>query len=319
MKYCHLLRRSLTLFLIYPLTIGGSFSGVMAANPVPASAAKQEAGKVDNQATKAETKAESTQKASEKRKQVVTEAVSTLRETQDALKELDEGKNKDSLASLERATGKLEIVLAREPKLALVPIDVRMTSSDLYASIDTVKGAKQQAEKLMREGRIQAARAILQNLASEAIISTTNLPMATYPAALKKAAKLIDENKTAEAKEVLQAALDTLVVTDVVIPLPVVRAKAFLEKADALAKTSNRTAQQNKQLSDLVTAADTNIKFAEELGYGKKADFDSFYKEIDTIRAKTGNGKSGTGFFDQIKNYMESMTKNSQHASKTNK
>jgi hypothetical protein len=314
MKYSKNIQRSLTCFLICSLSLVSGASSALAASPVPAGPLKKEAGKVNAQA-KAETKAESTQKASEKRKEVVSEAVSTLRWTQDALTELDDGKTKEALASLEKATGKLEIVLARDPKLALVPIDVRVVSSDLYATVDTVKNARQEAEKLLREGRVQEARAILQNLASETIISTSNLPMATYPAALKKAAKLVDENKTAEAKEVLQTALDTLIVTELVIPIPVVRAQAALAKADKLAKTSNRNAQQTKELNDLVSAADTNIKFAEALGYGKKVDFDSFHKEVDTIRAKTGNGKSGNGIFDQIKSYMESMNKNSQHTS----
>jgi hypothetical protein len=151
------------------------------------------------------------------------------------------------------------------------------------------------------------------HLGSETIISTTNLPIATYPDALKKAAKLIDDKKAGEAKEVLQTALNTMLVTEVVIPLPVVDAKISLQKAEDLAKNSKRTDEQNKELADLVTAADTDIKYAEALGYGQKADFDSFHKEIDEIRQKTANGKSGMGFFDQIKTYLESMTKNSQH------
>jgi hypothetical protein len=253
---------SLTCFLISSLMLANSVSVVSAANQNPGAVTKKMTEK-DNQATKAE----SNQKTTEKRKQVVSEAVATLRETQDALTQLDEGKSKEALSSLERATGKLEIVLAREPKLALLPIDVRMASTDLYASIDTVKMAKQQAEKLLRDGKVQEARAILQHLVSETIVSTTNLPVATYPGALKRAAKLIDENKIPEAKQTLQTALDTLVVTDVVIPIPVARAKISLAKADELAKLSNRTAPQNKQLTDLVTAADTDIKFAEELGF----------------------------------------------------
>ena len=314
MKYKSNIERSLTCFLICSLALTSSYSAAIAASPTQENTIKVDVGKVNSQ-SKVDTKAASTKKVSEKRKEVISEAVDTLRETQDALKQLDDGKTKDSLASLERATGKLEIVLARDPKLALVPIDVRVASSDLYASVDTVKNAKREAESLLLQGRLQEARAILLHLTSEAVVSTTNLPMATYPAALKRAAKLIDENKSTEAKDVLQTALDTLVVTNVVIPLPVVRAQAALAKADTIAKTSNRSAQQNKELNDLVNAADINIKFAEALGYGKKADFDAFHKEVEAIRAKTGNGKSGMGFFDQIKNYMESMTKNSQHIS----
>jgi len=289
------------------------------ASPVAPTASKQ---KFDLKANKTETAATTKQtakKTTDKRKEIVAEAVSSLRETQDALKALDEGKNKEALATLEKATGKLDIVLARDPKIALIPIDVRVVTSDVYASLDAIKNARQEAQKLLIDGQVQQARAILANLGSETIISTTNLPVASYPAALKNAAKLIDENKIGEAKEVLQAALNTMVVTDVVIPLPVVQAQISLEKADELAKAKERTADQNKQLTDLLNAADNDIKFAEALGYGKKVDFDSFHKQIEEVRQKTSNGKSGIGFFDQIKTYMESMTKNSQHKPHENK
>jgi hypothetical protein len=54
---------------------------------------------------------------------------------------------------LERAPGKLEIVLARDPKLALVPIDVSVSTSDIYASLETIKKAKQEAQNFLRKDR----------------------------------------------------------------------------------------------------------------------------------------------------------------------
>lgn len=286
----------------------GSYAGLYAA---PAASQKFQL-----RATKTDTKKETAQKTTDKRKEIVAEAVMSLRETQDALKNLDGGKNKEALASLERATGKLEIVLARDPKVALIPVDVKAVTSDVYGSVDAIRNARQEAEKLLKEGRLQEARRILQNFGSETVISTANLPVATYPGALKKAAKLIDENKTAEAKEVLQAALNTLVVTDLVVPLPVLRAQVSLEKADDIAKLKTRSPEKSKQLTELLNTADQEIKVAEALGYGKKEDFNSFHKQIDAIRQKTANGKSGNGFFEQIKAYMDSMAKSSQR--KTN-
>ena len=70
------------------------------------------AQKAEDKATKAETTKRSAQKTTDKRKEIVSEAVSTLRETQDALKLLDDGKSKEALYAVERATGKLEIILA---------------------------------------------------------------------------------------------------------------------------------------------------------------------------------------------------------------
>jgi hypothetical protein len=39
-------------------------------------------------------------------------------------------------------------------------------------------------------------------LASETVISTANIPLATYPDAIKEAVRLIDQNKTEEAKAI---------------------------------------------------------------------------------------------------------------------
>lgn len=276
-------------------------------------AQKQSKPSMEEKSTKIEANKQSVQKTTDKRKEIVAEAVSTIRETQDALKALDEGKNKEALAGLERATGKLEIVLARDPKVALVPLDVKVETKSIVGSIDTIKKARQEAQTLLANGRVQESRRILDNLCSETVISTTNIPMATYPGALKQAAKLIDENKANEAKEVLQRALSTLVITDVVVPLPVMEAKVSLQKAEEIAKIKSRTPEQNRQLSVLVNVADSDIQLAEALGYGTKNNFDSFHKQVSEIRQKTSNGKFGVGFFDQIKSYIESMNKSSQH------
>lgn len=277
----------------------------------PVCATAQGAG--SKAAIRAEMNKRSEQRTVDKRKEIVSEAVSTIRETQDALKLLDEGKNKEALGAVERATGKLETVLARDPKVSLVPMSVAVVTKDVYTSLDAIKKAKADAEQDLRAGRVQEARRLLDALVSETVISTTNIPLATYPDALKKSAKLIDENKTVEAKAVLQSALDTLVVADIVVPIPVVVARIDLEKAEELSKKNNRTQQQNKELSELLTAADTEIDYAQALGYGKPADFDAFRRQAREIKTKTAGGKSGTDFFQQIKTYIESMTKDSQH------
>lgn len=262
---------------------------------------------------------QSREKTAEKRKEIISEAVSTLRETQNALKSLDEGKNAEALSAIEKATGKLEIILAREPELALAPIDVKVSRLNLYASIDEVKKAKKEAERLLKDGRVQDARGILRDLGYETVISTSSLPLAGYPEALKKAASLIDDGKPDKAKEVLQTALNTLVVTDYVIPIPVVKAKVSLEEAEKLAKKESRSGDENTKLSSLLNEADKTITFAEELGYGKRKDFADFHKEISEIRKKTSEGKSGDGFFEKIKGYIGSMTKDSQHKDQPSK
>ncbi|MGS8570856.1 YfdX family protein, partial [Salmonella enterica subsp. enterica serovar Braenderup] len=60
----------------------------------------------------------------------------------------------------------------------------------------------------------------------------TNIPLASYPAAVKAVVPLIDQGKIEEAKAALQSALNTLVEERSVLPLPVLRAKLLLKRAE---------------------------------------------------------------------------------------
>lgn len=262
--------------------------------------------------TKAQVEKNAQDKTGEKRREILEDAVNALAETHLALKALDEGKTKDALADLEKATGKLEIILARDPALKLAPVNVSAYTADIDANLDTVKTAADEAREDLDKGKVQDARHLLEHLASETVISVENIPLAAYPLAIKNAVKLIDEKKTEEAKVLLQTALNNLVVTETIIPLPIVRAQEMLKEAEGLAENKNRKDDQSKHLSELLTSAETQIRLAAELGYGQKKDFEHFYDEIAKIRDKTTDGKSGVGFFDKIKEYMTSMAKDSQ-------
>ncbi|HBK9385939.1 TPA: heat resistance protein YfdX1, partial [Escherichia coli] len=153
------------------------------------------------------------QEAEKKRSELTQDAITALTKTQEALTLLDANKTKEALAALELATGKLELVLARDAKLALAPVDVRVITHDIHANVESVKKAVKLSRELLGDGEVQKARPIVANLASEIVIETDNLPMATYPAAIKSAARLVDSGKIDEAKAELARALNTLVVT----------------------------------------------------------------------------------------------------------
>jgi hypothetical protein len=254
---------------------------------------------------------EQTQTA-EKRKQISAEAIAAIRETQNALKALDEGKKSDALAALERATGKLELILARDPKLALAPTDVSAMTMNIMADAQKVKEVRNEAERLLSKGQVQDARHLLHGLASETVIGVSNIPLATYPAAIKQAVRLVDSGKDDEAKAVLQTALNTLVITNTIIPLPVVEAQAMLLEAEKLAEKADRTADDNKRLDHLLTQGRARLEFAQALGYGTEKDFSTLYAQLDTIKEKTGGNKSGAGFFDAIKSSLSELVKSVQ-------
>ena len=69
------------------------------------------------------------------------------------LKALEETDTKDAIKSLERAVGKMELIMARNPELALAPLDVEVIAYDLYATPGTIRMAIKEAEKLLEDGR----------------------------------------------------------------------------------------------------------------------------------------------------------------------
>jgi len=259
----------------------------------PSAASKAAQPQVDDKAAR---------EADKKRAELTQDAITALTKTQEALTLLDANKTKEALAALELASGKLELA-----KLALAPVDVRVITHDIHANVESVKKAVKLSRELLGDGEVQKARPIVANLASEIVIQTDNLPMATYPAAIKSAARLIDSGKIDNAKAELARALNTLVVTSVAFPLPVLRAEAAMAKAEKLAETDRRDAKQNEELSTLLSSVRTEIEMAQILGYGKKADFKPIFDQVKSIEQKSAGGKSGKGWFDELKTRIQKL------------
>ncbi len=250
---------------------------------------------------------QSASKAAAKRENVIKEAVVAIAETEKALKALNDNKKDEALAALEKATGKLELVLARDPALALAPVDVEQATFDLLANTKTIKALIYDAEKAIKDGEIQKARAIMMNLASEVVFRTTSIPLATYPDAIKAITPLIDAGKIDEAKVGLEAALSTLVTSVEVIPLPIVRAGYLLGNAEKLAENDKRADKDNQKLDALLKEARNQLEMAELLGYGDKDAFKPMYEQLDEIEDKAKDGKSGKGWFAKIKKQLSNL------------
>ena len=287
--------------LVYTVAVGLLASSLMptsscyAVSDKPATEAEKKQGR--DKAMGGAVKSQAENAISQQRKKIIDEAVSALAETKNALRALDEKKTEEALAALERASGKLNIVLARDPQLALAPIDIDVTTYAVYATLDAIKKAKKQAEDYLEDGEVQKARVLIRDLASEIIISVVSIPLQTYPDAIK----IVD------AKAAIEAALNTLVVTDHIIPLPLVRADVKLAEAEALAQKEGRSEEDNKNLAKLLNEAREQLKLAQALGYGNKKDYKKFYAEIEEIEGKTEGGKSGKGLFAKVKEHLSDL------------
>jgi hypothetical protein len=123
-------------------------------------------------------------------------------------------------------------------------------------------------------------------LISEIRIRIYNIPLATYPIALRDAAKLLDQKKTDEAKAVVQLALNTLAIVDRVEPLPIVTAQAAIEEAQTQRDKDKEAAK--KQLA----VAKQELDRAKELGYaGNDPEYPALASAISDIEKQLNGGE----------------------------
>jgi len=204
---------------------------------------------------------------------LVQEAVDSLKYAHDALNALEKNNKEEASKYLEKALGKLEVALSSKNVPELLPVDSTVTINEFIGTSDTIKDMVKLAKELLDDDKVQAAKEVLEPLKSEIGISVINLPLATYPNALKETAKLIHNDKVDEAKVVLGTALNTLVEVDTIIPIPLLEATALIEAAADVAEKDTDKAKL------FLDAAKEELKIAKYLGYVSKSDVT--YKALD--------------------------------------
>ena len=218
--------------------------------------------KTENVSKNAVIKAE---KKAQQNNQLVKEAINAIRNTQDALIYLDGKNKKEAVNSLKKAIGDLAVVLNSPNPPYLLPVDINYEAYQFNGNLKTVASLVTKAKILVNENQLPEAREVLNTLRDEIVIKTVNLPLATYPAALKLAIKYINENKLKEAKEVLSMALSTLVEIKTIIPVPLVKAQNLIIEASKIVK------KDPKETIKYLDEAKRQLKLGEVLGYTSKS------------------------------------------------
>jgi len=269
-----------------------ALAGLLLTNAIAADSKTNSVSK--NAVVKAEQKAQSTQ--------LIKEAIRAIQYTQDALIYLNNKKTKKATESLKKAVGELAVVLNTPNAPYLLPVDVQIDAYQFVGDTKKIKTLIKQAKKLVSENKIPQAREVLNTLRSEIVIKTVNLPLATYPAALKLAIKYINEGKIKEAKDVLAMALSTLVEVDNVIPIPLIKAQALVEEAGKTIK------KDKKQALKYLDEAKHQLVIAEALGYTSTSDttYKMLKDEITKLENEIHKGhKTASIFSDLIQKLKE--------------
>ena len=238
------------------------------------------------------------------------EAIAALQETQNAIKAISASKTSDAMAAIERASGKLNVLLARHPEKGLIPV-----SQEVIVIDNAPRDSKQilelsyNAAKAFDDANFPAARVLLDALRSEIRDRTYNLPLATYPDALKNAARLLDEKKQDDAKTVLLDAVDTLVAVDQVTPIPLLLARATVNGAQVTAQKDKDTAQK------MLEAARVELLRAKLLGYaGKDPEYNALNNDISNLEKQIKGRGEVASLFANLKGKLSSLIK--RHSAK---
>jgi hypothetical protein len=217
-----------------------------------------------------------------KRAKIDAEALNVLAETQVFLQDVESGKKEEAIEAGQKLIGELDILLTKNPEAALIPIDVQYQIDEVVADIETVRDITKAAKKAIKDKYYQVARELLDGLKSEIVITTYSIPTATYPDAIKTAVLLMQEDKVKEAKIVLQQVFSTIVIGEVAMPLPVLKAQQLVMEAQSIDSTDHKHADK---VINLLKNASYQLQLAEEMGYGKKdKEYYALYQSIKDLR-----------------------------------
>ena len=192
---------------------------------------------------------------------LVKEAIESLKFAQNAVIALEHKDKKAATENLEKAIGKLEVIMAAKNAPKLLPINNVIRVQEFVGTAKDVENSVKMVKDLLDDGKVQEARALIAPLASEIDITVVNLPLASYPDALKLAASYVHDGKLEKAKEVLYIALSTFTEVTEVVPIP------LLESADLIAAASRVAKEDKAKALKYLEAASDALDVAEKLGY----------------------------------------------------
>jgi hypothetical protein len=232
------------------------------------------------------------------------DAIAAIEQTAQAIDSITAGKTADALKSIEEATGKVNIVLARNPELALIPVSVEALIIDTAPrDIDDIAKLADAVDAAIILDDFPTARALLGALRSELCVRTYNLPLGIYPTALQEAARLLDKDSQA-AGITLLAALNALVTVDQVTPLPLLIAQEAVNQAQTLAQKDKNAAQK------VLETAEFELNRAMALGYtGQDSEYTALKDDISNLKKQLNGSEDTNSAFSKLKARLSAFLK----------
>jgi hypothetical protein len=234
------------------------------------------------------------------------DGVSALEETQKAIDAIAANKIDEAMSAIERATAKINNLLARNPDTAVIRVDFEVNVVDTAPhDHQAIIELGQDASYAVDEQNFPAARVVLHRLMSEIRVRTYNLPLATFPDALKQAERLLKEKENQDAVNVLLAAVTTLVAIDRVTPIPMLVAREAINQAQAKGQKDKAAAQH------FLEVAKDELQRSKELGYaGRDPEYAALNEQISSLEKQMkGNGGDLSNVYAKLKERLSAFLK----------
>jgi hypothetical protein len=270
------------------LAASAILGGIMYANAPESNTVKQ---------VKTSAVAHAKSNAVSKQKELVKEAIDSLKYTHEALVALGERDKEKAIDSIEKALGKLEVILSAKESPKFLPIKNFVVVNEFIGTSQGVRGTVKLAKELLVAGKVQQARKILMPLTSEVDVTTVSLPLVSYPDALKLASTYIHSDKIDKAVDVLTIALNTFDEETVVLPIPLIKA------TDLIAAASEKAQSDKEKALLYLAAASESLKVAKELGYvsNNGVTYKILQEKIDEIEKEIKGKNKAEKLFDALK------------------
>lgn len=237
---------------------------------------------------------------SKAQQKLVKEALTVFLKTEQALDFLEKGQTQQAEQVLKQILSELNSISQQYPTLNSVPIDASAQIFNLANDLKEIEKMRDQVKNLVDDGNFQLARRILNNMVNEIRVTFTNIPLKTYPTAIKKAMELIKQGQMSDAKQVLANALGSIELQEISIPLPVVSAQAMVALA------SESVDKDPQKAMDLLKDAQYQIQLAEALGYGNHdQEFKDILADIETIKGKIKKEENTAHLFTALKQRLQ--------------
>ena len=263
----------------------------------PILAATMTSGSSHAQHIKEAVTAKATQDARQKSQNFNADAVAAINQVEQAARLLKSEKYEEALNQLKSADKKLEVAIAADPSLKLIPVVQYVDTYDLVTSPKGVKDEVNAINEELKAGNVQEARVRLDQLRSELITNYVYLPVEIYPAAIKEAVKEIGAKQYSQAEATIDTAMNSLVEEVEVMPLPVSLANDAILDAEA-----KRSTDKEQALWDLDYAHEQMLT-AERLGYfyGNTEDYKIALQHIEKLRSAIGGKNEVDNLFTKAK------------------